>query len=218
MSLQVKLALQGDLAGYARQVHLRVAAGARSAAEKMAARAILSLRDDVRQGGLGDKIANTWRQNVYPKSASQHTHSPAVLVYSKAPLIVSAFAEATTIVAKNASYLAIPTENTPRKGNKRMTPVDVEVAFNQDLILIKGRGQQFLAFVDVVRAKSGHGFRRATKGRGSRKPELILMFVMVRQVHLTKRLNWPRIFSDLQAEWATLFPQEIANALNAGSN
>jgi hypothetical protein len=44
------------------------------------------------------------------------------------------------------------------------------------------------------------------------------MFVMVRQVTLRKRLDWPRIFDDLAKGWAQLFPAEIAAALKAGAN
>lgn len=216
--MQIKLAFQGDLTGFAQQTHLRIAAGARIAAEKQAARSKLALRADART--LGERIANAWRADIYPKSASVHTHAPAVMVYTKAPKIVEAFGDGVTIVAKNARYLAIPTENTPRKGRRYATPVEVEAIFNQDLILIAGRGRQILAFVDAIKAKSGKGFRRATKRRtkDGRANELVLMFVMVPQVHLQKRLDWRRIFVELQDQWAELFPQEVAAALNAGSN
>lgn len=219
MSLQVKLALQGvNLKEFADGVHLRIARGARNAAETMAERAKLLLRDDVRKAGLGEKVANAWRANIYPKSASAHTHAPTVYIYTKAPLIVSAFSEAQTIVAKNARWLAIPTENVPRKGKKRMSPVEVEARFNQDLIIIQGRGQQALAFVDVVKAKSGKGYRRKTKGRSGRASELVLMFVFVRQVHTKKLLDQKRIFQNLGDQWQSLFAQSVADAVNSGSN
>ena len=219
MSLQVKLAFEGNLGSYVEQTHLRIAAGARRAAERQAADAILALRQDTRPA-LGERVANAWRADVFPKSASKHTHAPAVLVYSKAPKIITAFGETTTIHAKNAVYLAIPTENTPRKGRRLATPVEVEAMFNQDLILIHGRGQQFLAFVDAIAAKSGRGFRKPTGRRivAGRARKLVLMFVMVRQVTLQKKLNYKAIFSDLERQWPDLFASEIANALQAGSN
>lgn len=215
----VKIAFQGDLAGYAKQTHLRIAAGARRAVEIHAANAKLALRQDTRPA-LGERIANAWRADIYPRSAAAHTHAPAVQVYTRAPKIVAAFGDHTIIRAKNAKYLAIPTDNTPRKGRRRATPVEVEAMFNQDLILIHGRGQQILAFVDAIKAKSGKGFRRATKRRtkDGRRNEWILMFVMVRQVGLDKKLNWKRIFVDLGTAWKQLFPAEIAKALSAGSN
>jgi hypothetical protein len=220
MSLQVELAVSDNLASFAQQTHLRIARGARVAAEKQAARAKLALRGDVRAAGLGDRLANTWRVNVFPESASSRTHSPAVFVKSTASEIVTAFDQGATIRSKQGLWLAIPTENTPRKGRRLATPVEVEAMFNQDLIFFHGRGGQMLAFVDAIKAKSGGKFRRATKRRtkDGRRNELVLMFVMVRQVTLRKRLNWSRIFDELAKQWAQLFPAEIAAALNAGSN
>jgi hypothetical protein len=233
MSLQVKLALSGDLKDYAQQAHLRIARGARIAAEKQAARAKLALRGDVRRAGLGDRLANTWRVNVFPKSASVHTHSPAVFVKDTAPEIVTAHGLGATIRSRDGLWLAIPTENVPRvarSGNQaatgrrgtrfqsRATPQEVESLFDQDLIFIRGRGGQMLAFIDKT---LGGRLKRARKGRSvatvqARFDRLVLMFVMVRQVTLRKRLDWPRIFDDLAKGWAQLFPAEIA--LNAGSN
>lgn len=236
MNFQVKLALQGDLKGYAEQTHLRIARGARIAAEKQAARAKLALRGDVRRAGLGDRLANTWRVNVFPKSASVHTHSPAVYVRNTAPEIITAHAEGVTIRGREGAWLAIPTENVPRVargGNQaavgrrggrfqsRATPLEVESLFDQDLIFIPGRGGQMLAFIDKTlrgRLKRARAKGKSVEGVQARFDKLVLMFVMVRQVTLRKRLDWPRIFDDLAKGWAQLLPAEIAAALNAGSS
>jgi hypothetical protein len=172
VSLQVTLALSGDLKEYAQQTHLRIARGARTAAEKQAARAKLALRGDVRSAGLGDRLANTWQVNVFPKSASVHTHSPAVFVKNTAPEIVTAHAEGVTIRRHDGVWLAIPTENVPRvarSGNQaatgrrgtrvqsRATPQEVESIFDQDLIFIRGRGGQMLAFITRACAAGSSG-------------------------------------------------------------
>jgi hypothetical protein len=218
--LAVKLELKADLTGFARATHLRIAAGARIAAEKHAARAKLALRQDVRRAGLGDRLANTWRVEIYPKSASAHTHAPTVYVRSKAPLLVQAH-EGMVIRAKNATWLAIPTDNVPRKGGrKRLTPVEVEARFDQDLILIHGLGRRMLAFIDkTLRGRLKRWRKRGTGDAPvARHDRLVLMFVMMPQVHLPRRLDWRRIFAELEAEWPSLFATEVALALNAGSN
>ena len=123
--------------------------------------------------------------------------------------------------SRNGLYLAIPTANTPRKGRRYATPNEVENIFNHELIFLPGRGRQMLAFVDAIKAKSGRGFRRATKRRRTkdgRENELVLMFVMVPQVRLRARLRWPEIFKELEASWRDLFVGEINAALAAGSN
>lgn len=220
MKLQLKLAITGNLADYAQQTHLRIAAGARIAVEKQSARAKLALRQDTRPA-LGERVANAWRADIFPKSASSHTHAPAVQVYTKAPKIVAAFSESTIIRANNAAYMAIPTENTPRRGRRKATPHEVQAIFDQDLIFIHGRGQQILAFIDKTkrgRLKRARAKGRSVAGVATRFDKLVLMFVLVRQVGLQKKLNTTAIFADLSASWAALFPAEIAAALNAGSN
>jgi hypothetical protein len=174
--------------------------------------------------------------NVFPKSASVHTHSPAVYVKNAAPEIVTAYAGGATIRGRQGLWLAIPTENVPRvmrggnhaavgrRGTRfqsRATPLEVESLYDQDLIFIPGRGGQMLAFIDKTlrgRLKRARAKGRSVEGVRARFDNLVLMFVMVRQVTLRKRLDWPRIFDDLAKGWAQLFPAEIAAALNAGSN
>ena len=215
MNLQVKLAFEGDLAGFGDNVQKSVGRAVWIAADRMATMAKLKLREDTRAGGLGEKVANAWQQATYPGAAGKSLH-PAGFVYSKAPDIVRAFAADTIIVPKIGIALAIPTADVPRRGNKQMTPVDVEALYNQDLILRPGKSPGVtLAFVKVVRAKNGRGFRQATKGRlkQGRAAELILMFVFVRQVHLQKRLNWPEIFVDMQSDWSGILGEEVERAL-----
>jgi hypothetical protein len=235
--MKVGLRLTTNLGDFAQQTHLRIARGARVAAEKQLARGKLALRQDVRAAGLGDRLANTWRAEIYPKSASVRTHSPAVVfrvndraktqrsdsygnasTIGSAADIIRAHTTGPTIRSKNGLYLALPTENTPRKGRRYATPTEVEEMFNQDLTIIHGRGQQMLAFVDAVRGRSGRGYRAPTKRRSkTRKVEMILVFVLVRQVTLRAKLHWPRIFRELEEGWAQLFPAEIAAALAEGA-
>jgi len=217
MTLQIKLAVTGDLASFARQTHLRFAGGARLAAERFAARAKLAYRGAVRGAGLGDRLANTVRVDIYPKSASVRTHSPAVVVWSKAPKILFAFATGVTIRHHDGLWLAIPTDSTPRRGGRPATPEEVEGIFDQDLIFIKGRGGQMLAFID--KSLRGKLKRARAKGRSvdikASFDRLVLMFVMVRQVRLKKRIDWQGITDALAADWADLFGSEIAKALAA---
>lgn len=233
-SLQLKLALTGDLHKFANDVHLGIARGVRNAAERQLGRGKLALRGDVISAGLGPRLANTWRGDIYPKSANARTHSPAVVfrvndraktkredsfgntsTIASAADIIQAHTAGPTITSRNGLYMAIPTKNTPRKGRRYATPTEVETMFNQDLTIIKGRGQQLLAFVDAVSAKSGRGFRESTSRRAAagRKTQMVLMFILVRQVTLQKRLNWPRIFKELEQSWETLVPVELAAAL-----
>ncbi len=151
----------------------------------------LALRDQVTGAGLGQRLANSWRSRVFANQG----RSPAGMVTSTAPHIIQAFDEGPTIVARNGSrWLAIPTEAVPRHPRgRRMSPVEVEAQFNRDLRLIPARtGRAALLVMDqVVAARSGRGVRPATERRlaQGRKPQPVLMFVLVPQVTLPKLLD-----------------------------
>lgn len=155
------------------------------------------LRDDVQAAGLGRRLALTWRSNVYP-SGGRRSLDPAGWVWTKAPKLIEVYTEGATIAPTGGRrYLAIPSKNVPMKGRgKRMTPLDVETAFNQDLIIRKGRRPGiFTAWVNAVAGRTGKGFKPVTKGRlrGGRKAELIFMFTLVRTVRLRARLRGPEL-------------------------
>ncbi len=154
------------------------------------------LRDQVTRAGLGERLARTWRSAVYPSAGE--SLDPAGVVSSKAPRIVSSFADGATIRPVNGSrFLAIPTENVPRgrgRGQRaKMTVFEVETHFNQDLVLRPGRNGSIVGFVHVLAGRSGRGFRRKTAGRVAqgRKSKLVPMFVFVRQAKAAKLLDLP---------------------------
>lgn len=80
-----------------------------------------SLRAQVKNAGLGGRLANTWRGDVYPKS--KNSVSAAGVVYTKAEKILEGFEYSSVIRSPNGFWLAIPTKAIPKRiRNKRMTP------------------------------------------------------------------------------------------------
>jgi hypothetical protein len=154
-----------------------------------------ALRAEVRAAGLGDKLALTWRSETYPKG--KNSLSPGGFVWSAAPDILESYILGATVVPVLGSrYLAIPTDAVPhargRRGKtRRMTPFQVESEFNQDLIFRKGKNGHVLAFVKVIGARSGRGFRPVTAGRvkQGRQAELVLMFTLVKSVRIPKLID-----------------------------
>lgn len=172
------------------------------------------LRQDVINAGLGRKLANTWRVKVYPEG--RKSLDPAALIWSKAPKILDAFDRNPNIVPVNGGkMLAIPTKNTPNKhgrgGATPMTPLEVEALYNQDLILKPGRNGHYYAFINAVAGRNGRGFKQATKGRlaQGRKPELVLMFVLVKSVRPGKRVDIQRRVD----QWTARIPGLLAGHL-----
>jgi hypothetical protein len=173
------------------------------------------LRDQVLRAGLGGRLANTWRGNAYPRTG--RSMAPAGYIWSNAPEIVDSFVRGAQIVPlAGRKYLAIPTNNVPRAigrrgATQRMTPEQVETAFNQDLFFKRGRDGHVLAFINAVRSKNRKGWRQGTKARlkQGRNIKPVLMFVLVRAVRMPKLLD----LNEPAERWASAYAAALQRNL-----
>lgn len=180
-------------------------------------KALRELREQVTGAGMGQRLANTWRDRVFPEKRRSMT--PTGYIWSNASDIIDAFSRGAQIVPlAGRRFLAIPTKNVPnargRRGSSgKMTPEQVENAFNQDLFFKRGRAGRVLAFINAVGARNGRGFRRATKGRTAqgRDPKPVLMFVMVPSVRLPRVLDIDAVAN----RWAANFEARFTAGLGA---
>ena len=168
------------------------------------------LRSQITGAGLGQRLANTWRGEVYPKG--KLSIKAAGLVYSRAPVIVGAHDQGATIRSKDGFWLAIPL---PAAGKgprgKRMTPGLWEKLRGQRLRFIYRRGKPSLLVAENQRARQGQrgGFSAAsqkaqTTGRGL---ITVPMFLLVPQVTLKKKFDIDRS----ARRWISTLAQRIAN-------
>lgn len=164
------------------------------------------LRSQVAGAGLGRRLANAVRLNVYPDKGE--SLSAAAFVFARpgkggrggAADIVAAFEEGSLIRSKGGRYLAIPTENVPIKAGtrRRMTPDEMKAGaksggFGRDLELVPtNRPGIMLLVLPVVRAANGGRMRPATARRikAGRTVEWVAMFILVRQVQMPRLLDW----------------------------
>lgn len=185
----------GDLRAAMNDVEGDVAGAATEAMRETTHKALLELRRQVVSAGLGNRLANTWRDRVYPEHRRSMT--PSGYIWSNAPDIVDAFDRGAQVVPlAGRRFLAIPTKNVPnaagrRGARRRMTPEQVEHAFNQDLFFQRGKGGRLLAFINAVQSRNRRGFRPGTKARlaAGRALKPVLMFVMVPTVRMPKLLD-----------------------------
>jgi len=208
--------LKADLQADLRRIERAVPDGVKAAGDGLKG----SLRKQVVSAGLGARLSRTWRGRTYPNRG----HDAASLVWSKAPQIVRAFAEGAVIRAKGGRWLAIPTPAAPKRGvgGKRITPATFPVERHGPLRLVKRRGRTALLVVDGVRVSSttGRVGRRAkgdgrTKSGGYRKGiATVVMFVLVRQVRLRKRLDVVRVAE----RWARRLPALIRRQVRSARN
>lgn len=154
-------------------------------------------RGQVRSAGLGNKVANAWRSAVYPKTGD--SANAAASVWTKAPHIIDAHEKGTIIRSRNGFWLAIPTENAPKRGTggKRISPSTFpEHSLGKLRFVYLGAGRGGILVVDNLRAsysrKTGEmrGFRRASARALSKgQTASAVMFVLVPQVRARKTLD-----------------------------
>ena len=180
------------------EAEMRTISKAVTAGVKEAGRGLKAdLRKQVVSAGLGMRLSRTWRERTYPNKG----HDAASLVWSKAPQIIRTFDEGAVIKSKSGFWLAIPTPSAPKRGvgGKRINPSNFPEHRFGPLRFVYRRGRPSLLVVDGVRInKSGQVGRRAkggafTKtGRMKQGMATSVMFIMVPQVRLKKRLDVKR--------------------------
>ena len=182
--------LMADMKSETKRIERGVAAGIKEAGAGLKG----DLRKQVVAAGLGARLARTWRSRAYPNKG----HDAATLVWSKAPQIIRTFDEGAVIRSKSGLWLAIPTPAAPKRGigGKRINPGNFPEHRFGPLRFVYRRGRPSLLVVDSVRInKSGRVGRRAKGGAFTKTGRMkqgiatVVMFIMVPQVKLKKRLD-----------------------------
>ena len=171
-----------------------VTAAMRQAADGLKA----DLRRQVTEAGMGQRLANTWRAELYPKG--RNSIKPAGFVFTKAPTIIRTFDQGAVIKSKHGFWLAIPTPaaGTGARG-KHMTPGLWEQMHGSRLRFIYRRGAPSLLVAENMRVRiprSSRGTARGGFAKGSASAlrsghgmASVVMFILVPQVSLKKRLD-----------------------------
>jgi hypothetical protein len=119
--MRLVAALQGDLNELLKaELHSAeraVTAGIREATDGLKT----ELRRQITSAGLGTRLTNTWRGEVYPKG--RQSIAAAGFVWSKAPGIVRLYAQGAIIRSHRGLYLAIPTPAASRHPHARSRQV-----------------------------------------------------------------------------------------------
>ncbi len=191
--MRLEAAIKGDL----QKIMKEESAAAEKAVTLGVGAAAIGLKEELRvqvtRAGLGEKMARTWRHKRYPSSG--YSIGAAGFVYSKAPVVIRAFNEATLIKSAKGFFLAIPMPAAPRRGvgGKRINPSNFPEHSLGKLRFVYRKNAPSLLVVDNLRAGTGKrgGFRKAsaTALRTGRGLTTVVMFILVPQVQLKKRLN-----------------------------
>ena len=211
LAATIARSLQADMQAELRDIERAVTGGTRDAGRGLRT----ELRRQVGSAGLGQRLANSWRDKHYPNQQLD----AASLVYTKAPQIIRAFDEGALIRSRRGRFLAIPTENAPRKGTdgRRISPSTFpEHRFGPLRFVPRSSGPSLLV-VDGLRASYSRqtsqlrGFRRATERarRSGQGLATVVMFVLVPQVKLSKRLDVAQAAERWSAQLPALIEQQM---------
>lgn len=153
-------------------------------------------RDQVTGAGLGRGLSKSIRVKRYPSKST--SMSAAALIYSNSAKIIRAFDEGAIIRPRDQKFLAIPTENAPRRGigGKRISPASFpEGRYGPLKFVVTSRGQALLIVDNVRITRTGRVSRQVKGGSYTKTGRLkkgitsVVMFVLVPQSRLPKRLN-----------------------------
>lgn len=139
-----------------------------------------------------DRLAKTWRGEVWPKGRA--SMGAAGIVFSKAPHIIEAFSATTTIRSRSGFFLAIPSpEAMAMRGSRgeRPTPDAVERRMKIKLQFVYRSGASSLLVADLRRRTGKRGGFSAPTAR-TRTTESVVMFFLVPFVRLKQVFNLDR--------------------------
>jgi hypothetical protein len=211
LTASIARSLQAEMQAELRDIERAVATGTRDAGRGLRT----ELRRHVTSAALGQRLANSWRDKHYPNRKLD----AASLVYTKAPQIIRAFDEGAVVRSRHGRFLAIPTENAPRKGadGRRIRPSTFPEHRFAPLRFVPRSSGPSLLVVDGLRAslsrKSGElrGFRRPTDRarRSGHGLTTVVMFLLVPQVKLSKRLDVARAAERWSGQLPALVEQQL---------
>ncbi len=190
--MRLKAAITGDLPKFMRS---QVAA-AETAVTQGVREISTEIRDDLRtqvvSAGLGVAMSRTWKVAFYPKG--RKSIKAAGLIYPDMPKVIRAFSEGMTIRTKRGSFLAVPTPDAPKKGvgGKRINPTNFpEHTLGKLQFVYRPHGVSLLVVNNLRMSGKKGRFRKASDSalRSGRGLTTVVMFYLVPQVHLRKRLD-----------------------------
>jgi len=209
--MRLGTAIQGDLNALLKAelaaAERAVTAGIREATDGLKS----ELRRQVTGAGLGTRLANTWRSELYPKG--QPSIGAAGYVWSKAPGIVRLYAEGGVIRSKQGLFLAIPTPAAGRfgDGRRKITPGAWERIHGVRLRFVYRRGSPSLLVADNARlTKRGRAAVNIGRRQGAAYSRLsgrttVPLFILVPQVTVRKRLD----VDGAGEKWIGILPQLV---------
>jgi hypothetical protein len=210
--MRLKAALEGNLKDYMKREYRNAEYAVTRAVSEASDGLKMDMRRQVLSAGLGQRLANTWRDAVYPQFGL--SIRAAGVVYTRASKIMEGFDQGTIIRSKDGFWLAIPTPNAPKRiMGEKTTPGNYEKAKGTRLQFVyRANGPSLLVAREMQpsykrQTDELRGFRKASNrtlstGRGLTS---VVMFWLVPQVKMPRHLS----FQQQAQKWNAKIPQLI---------
>lgn len=190
--MQIKLEIEGNLRALMKRETETGRVSVSSAMGRIGKSVKQAWRGQIISAGLGGRLANTIRDQVYP--IGKPSMNAVAFIHTKAPVIIAAHDEGPLIRARNGVWLAIPLPAAGKGfGGSPMTPGQWQFKNGKKLVFLQNNPRSaVLAAEDGVRVNArgvGVRDRRRVRAGSQRQTTLVPIFVLVRQAKLPKRLN-----------------------------
>lgn len=193
MTFSIKSSLRGSVTAMLKDYEGEAAKAVTDAVRTATQLLKSNWRGQITGAGLSSRLANTVRSKVYPQIGN--SLSAAGIVYTapgSAEKLLAELEDGAIIESKKGRFLAIPTENVPKgtRGTKQ-SPTTFQANSGIKLRFARAKDGTYLLVGNAVSAKSGHGFRPATRGRvrQGRGLQTVVFYILVSQVTMRKRLD-----------------------------
>ena len=196
----------GDLAKEMRDELKAAERGAGTAMHKAGLQIKTDWREQIVSAGLGTRLSKTIRSKTYPPN--RESLNAAAFVWSKAPHIVSAHDQGALIKSTNGFFLAIPqpAAGKVRRG-KSPTPYEWEQKTGLKLRLIYRRKGLSLLVADKAYLNK-QGLAKLSRAKTGRNQVTAIIFVLVPQSRLRKRLDLQRAAKSVDGRLPTQIVRE----------
>ena len=195
--MRLQAAIRGDLHGIIEQELADATVGIQRGLSQASEQLKQRLRGQVKRAGLGERLAKTWQnkdRRGRPLFWRNEGLNAAAMVRTSAPEIISAHMEGATIRAKSGRFLAIPTEHALRvtgaRRRRKISPANWPASKGRLRYVRRANGPDLLVLEEARLTKAGRvSVNTRTKAGKLRKgTATLVMFVLVPQVQLKKRL------------------------------
>lgn len=191
LEASIEGSFQEAMTAEARRAARAVTFGIREATDGLKA----DLRRQITGAGLGERLARTWRSEVYPRS--RQSIGAAGYVWSKAPGLIRIYDQGAVIRSQRGLYLAVPTPAAGKYGDarKKITPGDWERIHGLRLQFVyRPNGPSLLVANNArltarARAIANIGRRRGDPFTRMSGRTTVPVFILVPQVTVRKRLD-----------------------------